>query len=209
MYRIIRRTLAAISFALMGAAASSPAQAESAVFAGGCFWCMEADFEKLPGVSEVVSGYTGGEEQNPSYKQVAHGKTSHVEAVRIEYDPTQISYEQLLDYFWVNVDPTKDDRQFCDSGRHYRPAIFAVDASQKQAALASRQAIEQAGKVSPIKVTVEPFEKFWTAEGYHQDYYKTNSLRYKYYRYSCGRDDRLEQVWGSQRETVLKRLLPQ
>lgn len=172
---------------------TSPA---SAIFAGGCFWCMEADFEKLDGVSEVVSGYIGGEMESPTYKQVAYGKTQHVEAVRIDYDPAVVSYEQLLDHFWINVDPTVDDRQFCDTGRHYRPAIFYQSDAEQSAAEASRQAVEDAGKVQPIKVTIEPAGKFWVAETYHQDYYKKNPLRYNYYRFSCGRDARLKELWG-------------
>ena len=171
-------------------------QSASALFAGGCFWCMEADFEKLDGVSEVVSGYIGGNEQSPTYKQVASGRTSHVEAVRIDYNPTVVSYAQLLDHFWVNIDPTVDDRQFCDVGRHYRPAIFYQSDAEQSAAEASRQAIEDAGEVTPIKVTIEPAGQFWVAETYHQDYYKKNPLRYNYYRFACGRDARLKALWG-------------
>ena len=170
--------------------------AAQAIFAGGCFWCMEADFEKLPGVSEVVSGYIDGHVDSPSYAEVSKGSTGHTEAVRIAYDPEQVSYEQLLDHFWVNTDPTVDDRQFCDVGSQYRPGIYTLDEAQQQAALASRQAIVEAGKVSPIKVPVERADRFWVAEDYHQDYYKTHELRYRYYRFSCGRDARLEQLWG-------------
>lgn len=176
--------------------AAPPSGSASAIFAGGCFWCMEADFEKLAGVSEVVSGYIGGEIESPTYKQVAYGKTKHVEAVRIDYDPERVSYEALLDHFWVNVDPTVDDRQFCDTGRHYRPAIFYQDDAEQAAAEASRDEIAEAGKVSPIKVTIEPAGQFWVAETYHQDYYKKNPLRYNFYRSSCGRDARLKELWG-------------
>lgn len=185
----------------------APALSAEAVFAGGCFWCMEADYEKLRGVQEVISGYTGGSEPNPSYKQVSSGSSSHVEAVQVRYDPEQISYQQLLDYFWINVDPTQDDRQFCDGGRHYRPAIFVDGATQRSAADASMARIEQAGTVRPIKVTIEPAERFWPAESYHQDYYRKNPLRYNYYRYSCGRDARLEQLWGEDRKQPFKALL--
>lgn len=172
------------------------AETASAIFAGGCFWCMEADFEKLAGVSEVVSGYIGGDIKSPTYKQVSRGATRHVEAVRIDYDPQQVNYEQLLDHFWVNIDPTVDDRQFCDTGRHYRPAIFYQDKAEQRAAEASRKAVKDAGEVSPIKVTIEPAGEFWVAETYHQDYYKKNPLRYNYYRISCGRDARLKDLWG-------------
>ena len=172
------------------------AQGAEAILAGGCFWCMEADFEKLDGVSEVVSGYAGGEIANPSYKQVSSGRTRHVEAVRIHYDAEKISFDDLLAHFWVNVDPTVDDRQFCDRGRHYRPVIFYTDAQQQAAAEHSRQAVIEAGQVSPIKVTVEPAGRFWEAETYHQDYYKKNPVRYTFYRSGCGRDRRLEELWG-------------
>ena len=175
---------------------SSPLLAAEAIFAGGCFWCMEADFEKLDGVGEVVSGYIGGELEDPSYKQVSSGKTKHAEAVRIEYDPDKISYAELLDHFWVNIDPTTVTRQFCDTGRHYRPEIFVLNPSQREAAEASRQAIIDAGKVSPIKVAITDAGPFWEAETYHQDYYKKNPIRYNFYRTSCGRDRRLEELWG-------------
>ena len=175
---------------------AAPPSSATAIFAGGCFWCMEADFEKLPGVGEVVSGYIGGSTESPTYKQVSRGATQHVEAVEINYDPSQVSFEELLDHFWVNIDPTVDDRQFCDTGRHYRPAIFYQGDAQQAAAEASRQAVIDAGEVSPIKVTVEPAGQFWVAETYHQDYYKKNPLRYNFYRRSCGRDARLEALWG-------------
>ena len=174
----------------------APALSAEAVFAGGCFWCMEADYEKLDGVHEVVSGYTGGERPNPSYREVSAGRTRHVEAVRVVYDTDKISYEQLLDYFWVNIDPTVDDRQFCDTGRHYRPAIFAQDERQKALAQASLERVRAAGTPSPIKVTVERASRFWDAEEYHQDYYRKNPVRYNFYRFNCGRDARLEQLWG-------------
>lgn len=173
--------------------------AERAILAGGCFWCMEADFEKLTGVRSVESGYTGGQLKNPTYKQVARGGTGHVEAVLIDYDESQISYSEILDHFWINIDPTVDDRQFCDSGRHYRPAIFYQSDQQRLIATQSKQAIIENSGISPIKVTVEPATKFWIAEKYHQDFYKKNELRYKYYRYRCGRDDRLEALWGNNR----------
>ena len=176
--------------------AEAPPGKAHAVLAGGCFWCMEADFEKLTGVQEVVSGYAGGTVQNPTYKQVAYGKTDHGDAVRITYDPSVVDFDALLAHFWKNIDPTVDDRQFCDTGRHYRPVIFYLDEDQQQAAEASRQAIVDAGEVSPIKVTIESVDQFWVAEDYHQDYYKKNPLRYNYYRFSCGRDARLKELWG-------------
>lgn len=182
--------------ALLGAIPVLAAERATAVFAGGCFWCMEADFEKLDGVHDVVSGYTGGKRANPSYAQVSSGATRHVEAVRVIYDPELISYEQLLEYFWVNVDPTVDDRQFCDTGRHYRPAIFPRDEAQETAARASLQRVREADGPSPIKVTVERAGRFWDAEQYHQDYYRKNPVRYNFYRLSCRRDARLTELWG-------------
>lgn len=171
--------------------------AAQAVFAGGCFWCMEADFEKVDGVRAVVSGYTGGTEKNPTYKQVSSGRSQHVEAVQIDYNEEKVSYEELLKIFWVNVDPTVDDRQFCDTGRHYRPAIFYLNEEQKDAARQSKQDIIKNSGISPILVTVEAVTQFWPAEQYHQDFYKKNPVRYKYYRFGCGRDRRLKELWGN------------
>ncbi len=167
-----------------------------AILAGGCFWCIEADFEKLKGISSAVSGYIGGHIKNPTYKQVSRGNSGHIEAVSIQYDPRVISYKQILDFFWRHIDPTRDDGQFCDRGRQYRPAIFYLDEQQHKIAIASKQNIE---KIKPfkqaIKVELIKATEFYPAETYHQDYYKKNPLRYKYYRFSCRRDARVEELW--------------
>ena len=173
------------------------AQAE-AIFAGGCFWCMEEALEKVPGVAAVVSGYIGGTVKNPTYEQVSGGGTGHFEAVRVTYDPAKVSYAQLLDAFWRNIDPTDDGGQFCDRGDQYRAAIFVRDAEQRAAAEQSKRRIETSGKVKQRIVTpIQPAGVFYVAEGYHQDYYKKNPVRYRYYKFSCGRASRLEAIWGS------------
>ena len=170
-----------------------------ATFAGGCFWCMEPPFEKLPGVRSVVSGYIGGHVANPTYKQVSAGGTGHAEAVEIRYDPTRISYEQLLYVFWRNIDPLVADRQFCDRGAQYRAAIFVHDDVQRAAAEASRRALETAGRFQqPIVTEIVVAGRFYPAEAEHQDYYKKNPLRYNYYRFNCGRDARLQELWGTE-----------
>ncbi|MGB7815783.1 MAG: peptide-methionine (S)-S-oxide reductase MsrA [Methylotenera sp.] len=173
------------------------AQVATAVFAGGCFWCAEADFEKLAGVVKAESGYTGGQLENPTYEQVSHGGTGHAEAVRVTYNPKQVSYEKLLDYFWRHIDPTVKDQQFCDVGNQYRSAIFYQNESEKKAAEASKAALERGGKFARIHTEIVPAGAFYLAEDYHQDYYKKNPIRYKYYRNSCGRDARLSEVWGA------------
>ncbi|MGV6825347.1 MAG: peptide-methionine (S)-S-oxide reductase MsrA [bacterium] len=178
---------------------AAPQKLENAVLAGGCFWCIEADFEKLEGVTDVVSGYTGGHVKNPTYHQVTTGKTGHIEVVKVTYDANVVSYAEILDYFWRHIDPTRDDGQFCDRGNQYRPAIFYSE-SQKAEAKASVDRTEKNKPFSePLKVELIPESKFYLAEGYHQDYYKKNPLRYKYYRYSCGRDERVEELWGSKK----------
>lgn len=175
---------------------SSGAQTQTAIFAGGCFWCMEADFEKLPGVSEVVSGYTGGYVLNPTYKQVSRTSTGHYEAVEVFYDPSKVSYDELLTHFWHNVDPTDAGGQFCDRGDSYRTAIFASP-EQMPAAVASREAVTQSKPFAePIVTPVLGVQTFYPAEDYHQDYYKKNKGRYNYYRRGCGRDRRLTELWG-------------
>ncbi len=174
----------------------SNAKTTSAIFAGGCFWCSESDFEKLDGVIEAVSGYTSGNVDNPTYKQVSRGGTGHTEAVRVEYDPAKISYQKLLDYFWRSIDPTVKDKQFCDHGSQYRSGIYYQNAEEKKLALASKKALEKSGRFKKIHTEVLAASKFYPAEEYHQDYYKKNPVRYKYYRYSCGRDARLESLWG-------------
>ncbi len=169
---------------------------ETAILAGGCFWCVESDFEKLDGVIEVISGYTGGHTENPTYKQVSAGGTGHLEAAQIIYDPKVISYTEILDYFWRHIDPTQGNGQFCDIGPSYRPAIFYNEA-QKELAIASKEKIEKTKPFSdPIKVELIEASQFYPAEKYHQDYYKKNPLRYRYYRYGCGRDKRIEELWG-------------
>jgi len=179
-----------------GSSATAPAKA---VFAGGCFWCVESDFDKVPGVLSTTSGYTGGTVANPSYAQVSNKSTGHAEAVEIVYDPAKVSYEQLLEYYWRTIDPTTKDRQFCDSGSPYRTAIFAQDAAQLKAAQASLAALEKSKPFKePIVTQVLPGAPFYAAEDYHQDYYKKNPVRYQYYRSACGRDARLKELWGKQ-----------
>ena len=166
-------------------------------FAGGCFWCMEGPFDKLEGVISTTSGYTGGHTENPTYKQTSTGKTGHTEAVQIVYDPEQVSYEKLLDVFWHNIDPTTPDQQFCDRGSQYRSEIFYHDDEQKQQAEASKTALNKNKPFSePVVTQVSKASIFYAAEDYHQDYYKKNPIRYRYYRHGCGRDKRLEQLWG-------------
>ncbi|MGH8678676.1 MAG: peptide-methionine (S)-S-oxide reductase MsrA [Burkholderiales bacterium] len=169
---------------------------DTAIFAGGCFWCVEADFEKLPGVLEAESGYVGGQLRNPTYEQVSRGGTGHAEAVRVKYDPGKVTYEQLLEYFWRHVDPTVKDRQFCDTGHQYRTAIFYQNDAQRLAAQASKAVLEKSGRFEKIYTEIAPAGTFYLAEEYHQDYYKKNSLRYKFYRTTCGRDSRVSEVWG-------------
>jgi len=170
---------------------------ETATFAGGCFWCMVPPFDKLEGVVSVTSGYTGGRLENPTYQEVSAGGTGHAEAVQVLYDPNKISYEKLLDVFWHNVDPVAINRQFCDFGEQYRSEIFYHNEHQKRLAEASKAAIEKSGIFKePITTKITPASAFYKAEEYHQDFYKKNPFRYKFYRYLCGRDQRLEQLWG-------------
>ena len=169
-----------------------------AIFAGGCFWCVEADFDKVPGVISTTSGYTGGRTPNPTYEQVSAKGTGHAEAVQIVFDPARVSYEQLLEKYWHSIDPTTRDRQFCDSGSPYRSAIFAHDDAQLAAARASLAALEKNKPFAqPIVTQIERAGAFYPAEEYHQDYSKKNPIRYQYYRASCGRDARLKELWGS------------
>ena len=168
-----------------------------ATFAGGCFWCMEPPFDRTAGVISTTSGYIGGRVDRPTYKQVSAGGTGHAEAVQVVYDPTKVTYAQLLDVFWRNIDPVAVDRQFCDQGDQYRSAIFVHDAQQRELALQSKAALEQSGRFKQrIATQVVAAAKFYPAEAYHQDYYVKNPVRYKYYRYQCGRDARLEALWG-------------
>lgn len=172
-------------------------EVRTAIFAGGCFWCIEADFEKLPGVLAAESGYTGGRTANPSYEQVSAGNTGHTEAIRVSYDPQRLSYPQLLDYFWRHIDPTVRNRQFCDVGTQYRSGIYWQNEAERKAAESSRDALLASGKLPHIETEIVAAATFYPAEEYHQDYYKKNPIRYAYYRQGCGRDARVKQIWGS------------
>ena len=189
-----------LGLALLAGSAQAQRQ-EKAIFAAGCFWCTEEAFEKVPGVVAAVSGYTGGTVKNPSYEQVSSGRTGHAEAVEVTYDPAKVSYEQLLDVFWVNHDPTVKDRQFCDSGSQYRPGIFYLDEQQKQLAEASKAKWEKTKPFKqPILTEITKAGPFYPAEDYHQDYYKKNPLQYRFYVTGCGRYARLDSLWGELRK---------
>jgi peptide-methionine (S)-S-oxide reductase len=168
-----------------------------AIFAGGCFWCMEPSFDKVDGVISTTSGYTGGSKVGPSYKEVSSGRTGHYEALQVEYDPALVTYQRLLEVFWRNIDPLDANGQFCDKGAQYRSAIFVSDDNQRALAEASRAALEKSGRF-PGRVVTEilPATTFYPAEAEHQDYYRKNPVRYAYYRWNCGRDRRLDQLWG-------------
>jgi len=178
-----------------GAAGQEAPKTALATFAGGCFWCVEADFDKVAGVVRTTSGYTGGRVANPSYEQVSRGGTGHAEAVEIAYDPAKVSYQQLLDVFWHNIDPLAKNRQFCDHGDQYRTAIFYHGEEQRALAQASKAKVE-ARFEQPVATQIVPAGPFYKAEEYHQDYHLKNPIRYKFYRYNCGRDARLEELWG-------------
>ena len=183
----------------------APVQAQgtlaTATFAMGCFWCGEEAFEKVPGVVSVVSGYTDGRTQNPSYEQVSSGMTGHTEAVEVKFDPSKVSYEKLLDAFWLNHDPTTLDRQFCDSGSQYRPGIYWHSEEQRKQAEASKAKYEKLKTFrQPIVTPIVKASQFWPAEDYHQDYYKKNPVRYKFYANGCGRYSRLDELWGKLRK---------
>jgi peptide-methionine (S)-S-oxide reductase len=175
----------------------APAGSAVAILAGGCFWCVEADFDKVPGVLSTTSGYIGGTVANPTYEDVSSGGTGHAEAVKIVYDPAMVTYEKLLYVFWRNVDPLTKESQFCDYGTQYRSAIFYLDDTQKKLAEASKAALQPRFKRTIVTEIVKA-GPFYPAEAYHQDYYKKNPVRYKFYRYNCGRDARLDEVWGSE-----------
>jgi len=181
--------------AVMQPVAGSGEQRATATFAGGCFWCMEPPFDALPGVISTTAGYTGGQKVNPTYEEVSAGATGHAEAVAVVYDPARISYARLLEVFWRNVDPLTANRQFCDAGSQYRSAIFYHDATQKSLAEAARAELEKS-RGWRIATEIVPAGPFYRAEEYHQNYYKKNPLRYKFYRASCGRDQRLQELWG-------------
>ncbi len=180
-----------------------------ATFAGGCFWCVDSDFEKVNGVVDVISGYTGGRTENPTYEEVSSGKTGHVEAVQVIYDPAKVSYEQLLDYFWRHVNPTDPGGQFVDRGEQYRSVIFYHDEEQKAAAEESKRKLESSGRFDkPVVTEIVAFSKFYPAEEYHQDYYKKNPIRYHYYRFNSGRDQFLAKIWGKDMDIVNRNRRP-
>jgi methionine-S-sulfoxide reductase len=202
---ILRLAAVAVALATAGAAAQQEGRAMSedgeaaAIFAGGCFWCMEPPYDKLDGVIATTSGYTGGTKVDPTYKEVSAGGTGHAEAVQITYDPTKVSYEQLLEVFWHNVDPLDAGGQFCDRGASYRTGIFVRDEEQRRLAEASKQALADSGRFEqPIVTEIVAAGPFYPAEDYHQDYYEKNPVRYKFYRWNCGRDARLAQLWDDQ-----------
>ncbi|PWB64147.1 MAG: peptide-methionine (S)-S-oxide reductase [Betaproteobacteria bacterium] len=195
----MRTIPALLLLATLGLAPVVPAQAatEKATFAGGCFWCMEPPYDAVPGVISTTSGYIGGRTANPTYEQVSSGSTGHAEAIQVVYDPAKVSYEKLLEVFWVNIDPTVRDRQFCDSGTQYRTGIFYHSEAQRKAAEASKAALEKTKPFkAPIVTPIEMAGTFHPAEDYHQDYYLKNPVRYKFYRNGCGRDARLRELWG-------------
>ena len=201
--RVIGRSIGLSLLLSLGALAGAmgqgtePQRSAIATFAGGCFWCVESDFDKVDGVISTTSGYTGGHTANPSYEQVSHGGTGHAEAVEIAYDPAKVSYKKLLDVFWHNIDPITANRQFCDTGTQYRSAIFYHDDNQRRLAERSKAALEREKRFAkPIVTKIVPASTFYPAEEYHQHYYAKNPLRYKYYRYGCGRDQRLRELWG-------------
>jgi peptide methionine sulfoxide reductase msrA/msrB len=180
---------------------ASPGSLEKATFAGGCFWCMESPFEKIEGVSEVISGYTGGTRANPTYEEVSGGGSGHLEAIRIIYDPAKITYTELLDVFWMQIDPTDPDGQFVDRGRQYRTAIFYHNEEQKNLAVKSKEDLQKSGRYKkPIVTEILPAAEFYAAEDYHQDYYRRNPVRYNFYRFNSGRDRYIKTIWGEQKE---------
>ena len=186
---------------------TEPKNLKTATFAGGCFWCVESDFEKVDGVVEAISGYTGGQKPNPTYKEVSAGGTGHAEAVQVRYDPDKITYKELLDVFWRHVNPTDAGGQFVDRGSQYRPAIFYHDEEQKRIAVESRTELEKSGRFSkPIATEIVPLTKFYTAEEYHQDYYRKNPLRYKFYRHGSGRNQFLKSTWGDETKASARTL---
>jgi peptide-methionine (S)-S-oxide reductase len=189
------------ALALGGAALAQEERQESegelkqAIFAGGCFWCVEEAFDPVPGVIDTTSGYTGGHTENPTYREVTFGDTGHYEAVRVTYDPAQVSYQELLDTFWVNVDPFDARGQFCDKGSSYRAAIFVADEEERRLAEASKDAVE-ARFDEEVATEVLAAAPFYEAEKYHQDYYQKNPVQYRFYKWNCGRAQRLEEIWG-------------
>jgi peptide-methionine (S)-S-oxide reductase len=189
------RVIIASLLCLASVAAADAQELAKATFAGGCFWCMEPPFDKLDGVVSTTSGYTGGHTANPTYEQVSSGRTGHTEAVEVVYDPRKVTYAQLLEVFWRNIDPLTANAQFCDTGSQYRAGIFVHDEAQRRLAEETKRAVAQRLE-KPIVTEVVAASKFWPAEEYHQDYYKKNPIRYKLYRAGCGRDRRLAELWG-------------
>jgi peptide-methionine (S)-S-oxide reductase len=193
----MRRLLLLLAFSISLTTQAAPPKKAVATFAGGCFWCEEAVFDDVPGVLATISGYTGGRTANPTYEQVSEGGTGHAESVQVIYDPRRVSYQHLLDVYWRNVDPLTPARQFCDVGTQYRSAIFYHDAEQKRLAEASKDALEKSHRFpSPIVTEIVPVSKFYRAEEYHQDYHHKNPVRYRFYKFNCGRDQRLQELWG-------------
>lgn len=189
--------LSCVAGSSLAADTSTETPYETATFAGGCFWCMEGPFDRLDGVISTTSGYTGGDQKNPTYKEVSRGGTGHAEAVQIVYDPAKISYEELLRVFWHNIDPTNANGQFCDWGNQYRSEIFYHTAEQEELARQSLASLNETKPfAAPVVTRVTQAGRFYPAEDYHQDYYQKNPVRYKFYRYGCGRDKRLEELWG-------------
>jgi len=201
--RLLTAAIGAIVVSVVALAQTAPPQQEGeqrlevATFGSGCFWCTEADFDKVEGVVETISGYMGGTTPNPTYEQVSSGTTGHAEVLQLKYDPARVTYEQLLDVYWRNVDPLDSGGQFCDRGSQYRPVIFYHNEDQKRLAEASKAALEASGRFKqPIVVEIAPASTFTPAEDYHQDFHLRNPLRYMVYRIGCGRDARLEALWG-------------
>jgi peptide-methionine (S)-S-oxide reductase len=190
--------LALLAAVIAASAQTAPPAGKTAkaTFAGGCFWCVEADFDKVDGVTSTTSGYIGGHVANPKYEDVVRGNTGHTEAVEIVYDPAKVSFDQLLDVFWRNHDPLVKDRQFCDRGSQYRPGIFFHSDEQRQAAEKTKAAVQARFTPRAVQTEITQATAFYTAEDYHQDYYVKNPVRYKFYRFNCGRDARLEELWG-------------
>ena len=190
-------SLCAALLAAPACSAAAEAELARATFAGGCFWCMEPPFDEIDGVVSTTSGYSGGAEKDPTYKQVSAGRTGHAEVVQVLYDPAKVGYAELLEVFWRNIDPTTADRQFCDRGSQYRTAIFYHDEEQRSLAEASKRRIEEGGRITaPIVTEITALTAFYPAEEYHQDFYEKNPVHYKRYRAGCGRDETLRRIWG-------------
>ena len=193
---MMKRSLAAIALlAAAGLAGSAQAETGSAIFAGGCFWCVEEAFDAVPGVVATTSGYTGGTVANPTYREVSAGDTGHFEAVKVDYDPARVSYDQLLETFWRNIDPFDPTGQYCDKGSSYRSGVFVATEQERAAAETTRAAIATRFDM-PVATEILPEQAFYPAEDYHQNFYQTNPARYKYYKWGCGRAQRLEEIWG-------------